>query len=817
MAGTLSGSITFSGLGSGTDFDAMVEQLKAIEAIPQQRMKIWKAEWETRVDAFDQIMGAMSEARSTLYGFDSLSEMLTKTVSSSNETVATATAESSFDVGTYSINVTQMATSAIYSNTTQFAAKDAKVNDTGTAQTFSYTYNGTTRTLNVAAGSTLEQFVNQINKDPGNPGVRASLIKNGTNYIFQLQGMDTGKENSLGISSTLKGFDASPTFADGGAILNTTNQDQSYTYYHNGQAHTVTITNGMTVDQFLAAIHTENPNMTASLDSNGKIVMRATDDVQLAPVNDGSNVTSTTVKFTWGTEEVEEEITDASGNTTTQPVTKPKVYEFTLAAGSTVQNYIKKFNEVAGGEITAELDISTGQISYKDKNGGPLTVGAFNETNSNINSPNFTMETNSPDKTKLMGGTGADAFNLGMDVQVASVTDNAFLNGTAGGNWYSKQATDAVFTLNGWPQELTSSSNTLDEVIEGMEITLKSTGETTLAVSNDTAALKENIKAVVDAINTLRSTILTLTKVDENKEVSEPEVNDKTGLLSMQSQFTWQKGSALTGNYGVQLLSSRLRTLISGSAEGFQGKSNENDSLNDWFTSLSQIGVTTVTDESDPEFGLLRIDEDELDKAIAKDILNVAELFASDMEGTTDSGNFSVAQAGINAKSGIYDVEYKTDATGRISEVWINGSKAATDSNFPGRWTVADAKNDAAGLAIQFPADLILTPNHEYKGETVRLKEGKVNEFINMLNDELQPVVEGNNQAAGAIPLLISNYKDVIANIDEKIDRETTRLSLWEKRQKAKFSRLETLLTQYNSKSESASAAIAQLGGNSGE
>ena len=69
--------------------------------------------------------------------------------------------------------------------------------------------------------------------------------------------------------------------------------------------------------------------------------------------------------------------------------------------------------------------------------------------------------------------------------------------------------------------------------------------------------------------------------------------------------------------------------------------------------------------------------------------------------------------------------------------------------------------------------------------------------------------------AAGAIPILIDNYKEIIENIDAKIERETTRLALWEQREKAKYSRLDTLLTQLNQQMESNAAALSQVSGSS--
>jgi flagellar hook-associated protein 2 len=594
MAGSISGAITFQGLGSGTDFASMITELKKVEAIPQQRMLVWKAEWDTRVTAFQEIMTTMQEVRNALGSFSSLDQLLKRTVDSSASTVATATADSRIENGIYSIDVQQLATSAILSNLQIFSGKDAVVNATGTDATFEYTYNGTTRSITVSNGTTLEQLVAKINNDPQNPGVRAGLIKSGSGYVFQLQGKETGAAAALA--------------------------------------------------------------------------------------------------------------------------------------------------------LTGSTDL-----------------------------PDFTP-------------------------------------GSA--NWYERPAQDAEFTVNGWGQTLTSSTNTLTEVIEGLTITLKDTGSTNFAVEDDTESLKENIRSIVESINQLRGKIRDLTKLDESKQVSSPETDESTGVIKLASQFTWQKGSVLTGNYGVQLLASRFSDITARRASGFVPRADATDFSNDLFSSLAQIGISTVSDESDPEFGLLRIDEAKLDEALAADIRNVAELFSADREPSTHSTDFSVVSAGTVAKAGTYGVTYKVDAAGTAYDVYINGAPASTDPAFPGRWTVGDMNNPAAGVSIQF-ADGTLTPDAAGKTGDFRIKSGKVNELISQLDAELQPVVEGSMDVAGAIPLLIDNYKEVIENIQTKITRETERLVLWEKRMKAKFSRLDSTLARYNQQMESNASALAQLSSDS--
>ena len=909
---SISGGISFQGLGSGTDFSSIIEALKQTESMQKSRMEIWKAEWQLRIDAFQEITTAMTEAKTALSDFNSMNKMLKRDVASSNESVATATADSTIEQGLYSIDVRQLATSAIYSNTTTFTGKDAKINDTRSDQTFTYTYQDVTRTITITPNMTLEQFAQKINNDPKNPGVKASLIKNGSGYVFQIQGKDTGAENILSISSTLDTFQS---------------VDSTLTLAYNGKETSLSVTKGMTAQDLVDLINTRtnSTGVTAKLtEEGGKQVLKFSDaagrDVtgkvglsgsgldsfmdgagSLAGKQPGEAVLSSggpkTYSFTYGGTEYSVEVTDGmtiqqlqnkinasvpngslkaawksatgefgftsyertltttnggtlsfsfrvgtaykddgSGTPVKDPNSTNKLTSLSLSEGATLDDLVTAFNETASSDMFASANVTNkgytasnenGVFTIKDSSGAKLTTQKLSdgtvrymdgdvvvfETNSNITGlESGTLGqkvTVQPKEASIAVSSDIDGLNNSLSFDSANTVIN---NGTD--NWYSQQAQDARFTLNGWGQEFTSSSNTLTDVIEGLTITLKSTGETNLNVVDDKEQLKENIQGVVEAINTMLAKIRELTKYDDEKEVEGPSTSDD-GVLTMESQLTWQKGSTLTGNYGVQLLQSRLKNITSGRGLGFVPQSSADDMLNDVFSSLSQIGITTITDESDPNFGQLQIDEAKLDEAIDKDIRGVAELFSADRQGETNSANFSVVSTGTAAEAGTYKVEYVVNADGTLDKnsVYINGAKANYDSTM-GTFTVGDRNNAAVGVSITFPVDG-LEPG-SYTGadaDTLNIKQGKINQMIDQLADELRPVATGSTDSAGAIPLLISNYQTVIESIDEKIAREETLLATWETRMKAKFARLDTLLTEMNNTMSANAAALSQVSG----
>ncbi|WP_027192853.1 flagellar filament capping protein FliD [Megalodesulfovibrio gigas] len=196
------GSITFTGLGSGTDFESMVTKLIEVESYHKKQMEAWKTEWETKIEALNEINTAMLNLKSTLETMDSMTEFLTKGVASSDSSVLTASADATAESGSHSIVVNQLAANAVITNANGLASKTTKVNTSTSAQTFAYSYKGNDYSVTVGAGATLEQMVSAINSDPANAGVRASIITDGSQYYLQMRGLDLGSNASLSFNAS---------------------------------------------------------------------------------------------------------------------------------------------------------------------------------------------------------------------------------------------------------------------------------------------------------------------------------------------------------------------------------------------------------------------------------------------------------------------------------------------------------------------------------------------------------------------------------------------------------------------------------------
>lgn len=193
-----SGSITFTGLGSGTDFDSIIEATMTVESYRLTRMEAWEAQWTSKLEQVQEISSELALYESQLESMDTVSEFLVKSATSSDTSVLSVSADSDAMEGSHTIEVGQKALNDIWSTTGGWEDESTTITDTDT--TFVIEYGDDTIEIDVPAGTTLEGFVTLINNDAemGN-AVRASLIDDGDEVHLQLRGLDLGEDNAVTI------------------------------------------------------------------------------------------------------------------------------------------------------------------------------------------------------------------------------------------------------------------------------------------------------------------------------------------------------------------------------------------------------------------------------------------------------------------------------------------------------------------------------------------------------------------------------------------------------------------------------------------
>jgi flagellar hook-associated protein 2 len=350
------------------------------------------------------------------------------------------------------------------------------------------------------------------------------------------------------------------------------------------------------------------------------------------------------------------------------------------------------------------------------------------------------------------------------------------------GEWETTQENwDAQIRVDGWPTGswIESDTNTITGVIEGVTLNLKGLGSSdpmddtnnatvNLNISTDFDSVKEQVVDFVDKVNVVRKKILDLTKFD-----------DVTG-----------EGSLLTGNYSLQLMGTKIKELTATSALGFNYDLDE-------IVSLTQVGISSIADENDPDMGLLYLDETEFDNILYNNPDALAEIFSADHKGGVDNNNFKFESYidGVTA-AGAYDIEY-TMSGGDITSATINGNPATFDNTT--NQITGGSGYPEAGLVIE----VINMSDGDYSGEA-RLKQGKTGEMVDVLKNLT-------SETDGPLQILEENYQDIIDNIDTKIEREQDRIDAYARTLRDKFARLEATLGYYEGINQSLSSQMSSL------
>jgi len=363
----------------------------------------------------------------------------------------------------------------------------------------------------------------------------------------------------------------------------------------------------------------------------------------------------------------------------------------------------------------------------------------------------------------------------GMDTGAANdlvISGASTLGGFGASNFTTTQESkDAKLKINGWPTGdawITRSTNTVTDVVTGLSLSLKSSGAGSITVETDADAVVENVQNFIDQVNEVKAMLKELTEYDS----------------------TTQTGSLLTGNYGLQMIDSMLKSITSDPGIGFTSE-------RDTYISLSSLGITTDATEGSDTFGQLQLDEDILEAALASNANAVGRIFGAQYIGDTDSADVSYTSY-INGitKAGTYDVSY-TIQDGKITSASIGGHAAIFYSN-------SSTITGQSGFA---EAGMVLTVGNLTDGtysHTVNLRQGKAGELVDRL-------AELTNADTGPLAILEDNYTTISNNIQSKIDYETKRIATMETRLRDRYSKLDTLLGQYSSLQTSLESQIAQL------
>jgi flagellar hook-associated protein 2 len=316
-------------------------------------------------------------------------------------------------------------------------------------------------------------------------------------------------------------------------------------------------------------------------------------------------------------------------------------------------------------------------------------------------------------------------------------------------------AQNALLTVDGL--SISKSSNTLNDVIQGVTLNLKSITATsaTLEVATDTDTIQASVQNFVDAYNKLNTTLRDLTKFVEGGSTS-------NGPLL---------GDSTTRDIMVKLKSMLARPSTTATT----------------FRTLGDIGV-----KSDYKDGTLTLDTAKLTSALSTNLGDVAKLFAPSAK--TSDPQVTYVSSSAKTQTGTYAINVTSlgsstqDASGMINGVTAYGSGASL---------IGAADNAAQGLKVAI--------NGSATGArgTVTFNKGLAGELSSMIGSWLD--------STGSVTTKTEGIQTSIKALNKRSSDLSAKLPAIEARYRAQYAKLDALLSGMQSTSSYLSQQIAAL------
>lgn len=274
---------------------------------------------------------------------------------------------------------------------------------------------------------------------------------------------------------------------------------------------------------------------------------------------------------------------------------------------------------VGQGTMTLQVGDKTTNISIDESNDTLQGVAnAINDSDAGVSASIL----NTGNGYRLV--LNSDETGTANQINISNnATDGAEFTNFIAGAETTTEAADAKFTINGI--EVIKSSNTVDDVVDGVTFDITDTGASSVKVEQDTAAVAERVQAFVDKFNALQTTISELSSYDSD-----------TG-----------QGSILTGDSTVRNIQGQLKRVLSDVIPGLESAN---------VRSLADVGVTT-----DWRTGNLQFDSQKFQQQLQENPDDVTALFAE--QGRTTDGQIEFVRSGTNTQAGDYDINVSQLAT----------------------------------------------------------------------------------------------------------------------------------------------------------
>jgi flagellar hook-associated protein 2 len=226
-------SSSIDGLVSGLDTTTLIDNLMSIERQPRDLLATQQTDQQKAIDAAKSIETKLTDLSLAAGTLQRSSGWMLRTGSSSNEAVASLSADPGASIAAFTFTVESTATAHSLVTNTSVASTDTVVASGGS---ISLTVGGVAHDVTVGGG-TLSEVATAIN-DAG-VGVRAAVVNTGSGYRLQLTSSTTGLAGAFtvdagldanvgGTSISSQGTDASITIGSGAGAYQVTSSSNRF-------------------------------------------------------------------------------------------------------------------------------------------------------------------------------------------------------------------------------------------------------------------------------------------------------------------------------------------------------------------------------------------------------------------------------------------------------------------------------------------------------------------------------------------------------------------------------------------------------------
>lgn len=202
----MAGSISTLGVGSGLQLQDILDKLKAVDQQVIDRKKTAITKVQSQLDEFTTVNNKFLTLKSSALNLSLAGTFIGRTISSSSESTVTATVTDGATVKSSALTIDNLAQKSSLISTGGLDPAEDSIASTASMLTVQIGA-GDPVSFSVAAGTTMNDLVEQINSDPDNPGLTAAVVNDGLDpakpYKLTLTANSFGEQNRITITTPL--------------------------------------------------------------------------------------------------------------------------------------------------------------------------------------------------------------------------------------------------------------------------------------------------------------------------------------------------------------------------------------------------------------------------------------------------------------------------------------------------------------------------------------------------------------------------------------------------------------------------------------